>query len=107
VTVSDPNIDARLDKFERSGSPPENAAAVSKAIEQYYKGAPTRDRSQIVKFTMWVYSGSIALACISLFIKGFIHDESVSEDFSDLIKTAVVPIVTFVIGYYFKSGKEN
>ena len=58
---------------------------------------------------MAVYAGSISL-CLGLLIwhglTGPNDFPSVSMSLADLIKTAVVPIVTLVLGYYFgRSGR--
>jgi hypothetical protein len=56
-----------------------------------------------------VYVGAISL-CLGLLVWHGLAGQSdfavVSKDFADLIKTAVVPIVTLVLGYYFgRSGR--
>ena len=67
------------------------------------------DRSFIAKMVMVVYVGSLSL-CLGLLVWHGLTGQgdfaAVSKDFADLIKTAVVPIVTLVLGYYFgRSGR--
>jgi len=72
------------------------------------------DRSTIAKIVMYVYAGVIAAGFV-LFIAracGAVYSRDddwrgIMTDAGDLIKTAVLPIVTLVLGYYFgKSGKS-
>ena len=76
------------------------------------QGLPTRadfDRSRIAMTVMAVYAGAIALSVLFLVWRGRSGRDDfsiVSKEFADLIKTAVVPIVTLVLGYYFgRSGR--
>lgn len=67
------------------------------------------DRSFIAKMVMVVYVGALSL-CLGLLVWHGLTGQgdfaAVSKDFADLIKTAVVPIVTLVLGYYFgRSGR--
>jgi hypothetical protein len=97
------------------------AASARKSIDDSLAAvekAPTRDefdRSTISRVILFVYAGVISAGGILFLFRGWglygTQDnaegwkELVSE-VSDLIKTAVLPIVTLVLGYYFgKSGK--
>ena len=64
-----------------------------------------RDRSHIVWCVMGVYAFAIVLAVAYLFYRGIICNEPVFSDLSELIKVAILPVVTLVIGYYFGSAK--
>ena len=71
------------------------------------------DRSFITRIVMQIYLGVIGAGFLLFAIRGW-HVGSDAEawggivrDAGDLIKTAVLPIVTLVLGYYFgKSGKS-
>ena len=64
-----------------------------------------QDRSSIVLFVFWVYSGIIAAIGIYLLYRGIVCQEAVFDHFTEVMKIGVVPIVTLVIGYYFGSEK--
>jgi hypothetical protein len=67
------------------------------------------DRSRIAMTVMAVYAVGIACSMVFLIWRGLSGKDDfsiVSRDFSDLIKTGIVPIVTLVLGYYFgRSGR--
>ena len=76
------------------------------------RGLPTRadfDRSLIAKMVMAVYVGAVSLYLgwlVGHGLSGPGDFSAVSNSLSDLNKTAVVPIVTLVLGYYFgRSGR--
>ncbi len=60
-----------------------------------------QDRSNIVLIVFVVYSGVIAATIGFLLYRGIHFDEPVFDSFTELMKIAVIPIVTLVIGYYF------
>jgi hypothetical protein len=54
-----------------------------------------------------LYCCVVAAAVLYLLFRGIWWGENVFDDISDLIKTAIVPIVTLVIGYYFGVAKSE
>jgi hypothetical protein len=40
-------------------------------------------------------------------MRGFVSQEMVFDSFTEVMKIAVIPIVTLVIGYYFGSEKAE
>ena len=66
-----------------------------------------QDRSRIVGFVFWAYVGFIAAITVDLLYHGLWRGENVFTDFSEILKIAVVPIVTLVIGYYFGAEKAE
>lgn len=70
------------------------------------------DRSFIARAVMWAYVGIIAAGFILFAFRGLWAQSADNwtdavKDIGDLIKTAVLPIVTLILGYYFgKSGKN-
>ncbi len=78
----------------------------------------SRDRSQIARMVLWVYSLTIAAAFLYLLIHvpGVVCDDNgckpaegswvvAVKAMSELITTAILPIVTLVLGFYFGSEK--
>jgi len=68
------------------------------------------DRSWIARQIIYVFVGAVSAVLLLLLVDGLAsHGESwslVADRAADLIKTAVLPVVTLVLGYYFgKSGK--
>ncbi len=68
------------------------------------------DRSTIAHTVMYVYAGVMLFGFMLFAVRAWhaTQDDwkSIMSDAGDLIKTAVLPIVTLVLGYYFgKSGK--
>jgi len=59
------------------------------------------DRSKIGKIIIWTYAIIIGASVFYLIYAGLRCDREIFSDLSELIKTAVVPIVTLVIGFYF------
>jgi hypothetical protein len=84
-------------------------SAVGRAT-QVAKGAAERDdddRSWIGRRIITVFIMAIAGVLFLFFIQGTRNNDwpTAAAGAADLIKTAVVPIVTLVLGYYFgKSG---
>jgi hypothetical protein len=56
---------------------------------------------------MLLYCLAVGLSILYLFVKGICCGQDNSNDISEIIKTAVLPIVTPVIGYYFGSDKNT
>jgi len=54
-----------------------------------------------------IYSGVIAATVIYLLYRGIYRNEPVFDSLTEVIKIAVIPIVTLVIGYYFGSEKAK
>lgn len=67
-----------------------------------------RDRSHIVLCVMGLYVFSLGCAVLYMLWRGFTHhDETTVTNLSELIKIAILPIVTLVIGYYFGTAKSS
>ena len=86
--------------------------ATAKRAASKVQALPTRadfDRSRIALTVMAVYGIAVLGTGFFLVLRGLCGGSEyagVSKELSDLIKTAVVPIVTLVLGYYFgRSGR--
>ncbi len=66
-----------------------------------------QDRSKIVIVVFIVYCGVIAATIAYLLYRGIYFNEPVFESFTEVLKIAVIPIVTLVIGYYFGTEKTE
>jgi hypothetical protein len=66
-----------------------------------------RDRSLIVIMVFVVYVGMIATIILYLGYRAYAFQEKVFDSLTEIIKIAVVPIVTLVIGYYFGTEKSE
>jgi hypothetical protein len=98
-----------MDKFP---SVQETENDISKASEDERKllaaeAVPHKDRSSIARWVILLYCCVVAAAVLYLLFRGIWWGENVFDDISDLIKTAIVPIVTLVIGYYFGVAKSE
>jgi hypothetical protein len=92
--------------FEERFRAAQNAAQES--IERAGSRAD-KDRTKIAVTIMFVFAGSVTAGLLLLVARGFANPykwPEVTKDAADLIKTAVLPIVTLMLGYYFgTSGK--
>ena len=66
-----------------------------------------QDRSAIVLIVFVVYSGVITASTAYLLYRGIYFNEPVFDSFTEVMKIAVIPIVTLVIGYYFGTEKTE
>jgi hypothetical protein len=94
---------ANLDRRDRRLTPAANAA--TSTIDDLGKWRRDHDRSFVVRWIISLYVLSLAAIIVYLIIHGLCSNESVYANISDIIKVAIVPVVTLVIGYYF--GKEK
>ncbi len=93
------------DRAERIES---QTSAVAQAAQTRTKDDD--DRSWIARQIIYVFVGAVSAVLLLLLVDGLAsHGEAwslVADRAADLIKTAVLPVVTLVLGYYFgKSGK--
>ena len=92
----------------------QRAAAMEAANQQVDEKLDIRtgddvDRSWIARQIIHVFVGAVAIVLLLLSVQGYTSGKwsDVVSSASDLIKTAVLPIVTLVLGFYFgKSGKS-
>ncbi len=67
----------------------------------------SKDRSFIVRWIVFLYVFAIALCLIYLFVRGVYFREDEFSNISEIIKIAVLPVVTLAIGYYFAASKSD
>ena len=66
-----------------------------------------RDRSIIVVLVFSVYVGMIGAIVLYLGYRAYMFQEKIFDNLTEMLKIAVVPIVTLVIGYYFGTEKSD
>ncbi len=66
-------------------------------------------RRWIAKTIIWIFTGSILAVLGLLLLQGWRTNDwdSVTTRSSDLIKSAVLPVVTLVLGYYFGRADKS
>ena len=66
-----------------------------------------QDRSRIAKAIIYLYCGVISIYGFYLLYRGLICKVDVSDQFLELFKIGILPIVTLVIGFYFGSKQSE
>ena len=56
---------------------------------------------------MAIYGFSVLFAFLYLGYRGIYSNEDVFDSIAEIIKTAVVPVLTFVMGYYFACERDR
>jgi NADH:ubiquinone oxidoreductase subunit 6 (subunit J) len=104
AAVADPT--ARFAAVEEQASKSADAVRSATNIDDF-------DRSFIARTIMYVYAGAIVVGFLFLTVlAGFAWFtaaddwKAIAADAVDIIKTAVLPIVTLVLGYYFGKSKS-
>lgn len=83
-----------------------NFSAADQVVDRL-EDAEQADRSFIVRWVVYLYVGSIGIAIVYLaVVQGLRWSEHCPDGIAELIKVAVVPVVTLVIGYYFGTSRR-
>jgi uncharacterized membrane-anchored protein len=88
-------------------------ASVNKAIdsvaEQQIRTVQQRDRSWIARQIIWMFVIAVIAVLVILALQGWLTGnwEKVATEATDLVKSAVLPIVTLVLGYYFGQSDKG
>ncbi|MGD0420378.1 MAG: hypothetical protein ABSA68_12500 [Xanthobacteraceae bacterium] len=80
--------------------------AVARQADLLARHQVTVDRSFIVKRVVYLYIFSIGAAIVYLIGRTLYSGEDRFQDISELIKVAVIPVLTLVIGYYFGTSRS-
>lgn len=70
------------------------------------RASPDQVRWFLAKYVVWLYVGIVSATALYFIYRGLFCGENVAVQLFDLIKIAVLPIVTFVIGYYYGSATK-
>jgi polyphosphate kinase len=93
-------------QLERIGDPAKRAASdAGDAAQEAAERLSAEDRSQIARIIVLLYAAVIGVSIIYLVVRGWCGKEDAFDDISELVKIAVIPIVTLIIGYYFSKSK--
>jgi hypothetical protein len=84
----------------------ELASKAEGAINAIGQWRQDKDRSFIVRKVIYLYVASLFVAILYYVYRGYCCSEDASAGISEIIKTAVLPVVTLVIGYYFGTSKK-
>ena len=96
-------IEAALTKLsDDEGNLRQGATLAIQAVE---KSRLAKDRTFIVKCVVSLYCVAIGGTILYLICRGLFSKDSTFSDISEIIKIAVVPILTLVIGYYFSKSE--
>jgi hypothetical protein len=86
---------------------PRLASQVRRVVGDYERTRRGRDRTIISIAVMLLYVISILAYIVYLLIKGLWCGQDVASALLDAIKTVVIPVVTFVLGYYFATARSD
>src|SRR5579859_4637141 len=78
----------------------------NKVVQDASPDPLARQRDWIGKVIIGLFGGALLLAFAALLLEGYVmHDGAVWKEVAgqstDLVKSAVLPVVTLVLGYYF------
>ena len=79
---------------------------LSQTLKIWKERKHSEDRSFIVKSVVWLYVISVCLALLYLFAGVIWLGQDRFQDISEVIKIAVLPILTLVVGYYFGTSRN-
>jgi hypothetical protein len=97
-----------IESIERSlGEAKTQETALAERIQTIETVRRGLDRSFIVRCVMAAYLFAIVVCIIYLIIRGLYCREDTFDNIAEIIKIAVVPVVTFVIGYYFATERRT
>jgi hypothetical protein len=100
----------------------QSASASLARVEGELEALEKRDRSEIAQRVVWLYAGVIAAAFLFVFVFFWFFPEcsaggtetggcgawqEPAEFLLKIITSAVLPIVTLVLGYYFGTAKTK
>jgi polyphosphate kinase len=97
------NLRSELDKLNAPTGQLKTDA--TEAGKEAYDRLRAKDRSAIALIIAFLYAGVISVSIIFLVVRGWCCNVDTFDDISELIKIAVIPIVTLVMGYYFAQSK--
>lgn len=68
-----------------------------------------QDRSWIARTIIWIFVGAVAGVLSLLLLRGIYTGdwETVTTQAADILKSAVLPVVTLVLGYYFGQSSKT
>jgi len=86
---------------------PQSDADVFGRVRKAFESNVGKDRSAIAKRLVWLYIFSIGATVLYLITFALWTHANEFGNISELIKIAVVPVITLVLGYYFGSHRPE
>lgn len=80
---------------------------VFEQVRKAFESSVVRDRSAIAKRIVWLYVSVIGATAAYLISFGLIKQLNEFGNLSELVKIAVLPVITLVLGYYFGSHRPE
>jgi hypothetical protein len=98
--VAENDIKEVEERVERIASPP--APSAIKVLDDKM----LEHRFFIARWLTWLYCGAVGATAAYLIIRGFcFSDKSAFQDLFELIKVALLPVITLMLGFYFASSR--
>jgi len=80
---------------------------LDKVVETVHAVRRARERKLLVYFVGWLYIASVGGTILYLILRSIWGQEDAFDNIFEVVKVAVIPIVTLVIGYYFAAEKAT
>ena len=81
---------------------------LDQVVETVHAVRRARERKLLVHFVGWLYVLSVGIIILYLIVRSSIGgQEDAFDNIFEVVKVAVIPIVTLVIGYYFAAEKAT
>ena len=75
------------------------------SADHLYARERSRIRLHVTKVVIWTYAFVLGAIIVYLIWRSIWYGDSVFEELIELVKIALLPVVTFVIGHYFGSSR--
>jgi hypothetical protein len=92
--------------LDQIGTAKTGEKSLDQAMKHWTERKQRKDRSFIVVCVVGLYVFSIVVAILYLIGRALWCGEDHFRDVSELIKVAVIPVLTLVIGYYFGTSRS-
>lgn len=102
-----PKASNDLDKLENLIRQNEGSnAALTDVFEAFGQFRENLDRWKIARLVVWLYVLTIGVIVLYLVLRYWFSGEDVYPQLSDTMKVSVVPVLTFVLGYYYGTARR-
>jgi hypothetical protein len=64
-------------------------------------------RWKVTSVVIWVYAVVILSTIFYLIISSFVYSEDMFGNIIEVIKIALIPVVTFIVGYYYGTSSKS
>jgi hypothetical protein len=101
--TSEPSFKDVLDAIANAEA---KAPALDRAIQAHQDITSNAARWRLARYVFWLYVGVVGASAIYLLYRGVFTGQDTIPELMDLIKVAVLPVVTFVVGYYYGTSSK-